>query len=101
MGSHSPDLCFYWYVSWEDLGPAVVTKIKVSLNQGSDNDAHINWLEYAASTINFAAVIVASQQPKHARPYPPTSDLRTIQFMGNHHLSCTTRKLSPILCQIG
>jgi hypothetical protein len=65
----------------------VVTKIQQSLNQGNNEDAHISWLEYAASTINFAAVIVVSQQPEHARPYPPMAmlfgDNTTANWVGN------------------
>jgi hypothetical protein len=52
MGGHLPDLFYYRYVSWEQLGPAVVSKIKKTLNQGGDANMHINWLEYAAATIN-------------------------------------------------
>jgi hypothetical protein len=85
MGGHSPDLCFYWHVSWEQLGPAIVSK--KTLNQGGDADAHINWLEYAAATINFAAVIVASKEPEHKLPYPPMAllngDNTTANRVGN------------------
>jgi hypothetical protein len=59
----------YWQLAWTDFGPAVANWIKTTLNQGHDDDAHINWLEYLANFFGLAlAAILEKEQPT---PWPP------------------------------
>jgi hypothetical protein len=71
MGGHSPDLRYYWQISWHQLGQCIVDKIAETLNKGKDDDIHINWLEYAATVINYAATIVSAQEPQHRLAWAP------------------------------
>jgi hypothetical protein len=51
-GGHAPVLRFFFQVSWADFGPAVVDKIRNTLNKGGVTDMHINWMEYIASLLS-------------------------------------------------
>ena len=70
-GGHAPVLRFFFQVSWADFGPAVVDKIRTTLNKGGVTDMHINWMEYIASLLSYAGTLTAAQAPEHWRPYPP------------------------------
>jgi hypothetical protein len=70
-GGHAPVLRFFFQVTWADFGPAVVDKIRTTLNKGGVTDMHINWMEYIASLLSYAGTLTAAQEPEHSRPYPP------------------------------
>jgi hypothetical protein len=69
-GGHAPVLRFFFQVSWADFGPAVVNKIRNTLNKGGDTYMHIKWMEYIASLLSYAGTLTAVQSPEHSRPYP-------------------------------
>jgi hypothetical protein len=79
IGGHSPSLGFYWFLSWKNLSEAIATFIKTTLNQGKRTDAHINWLEFIAIVINYAAVITCANLPKYHLPHPPK-----VKFIGDN-----------------
>jgi hypothetical protein len=79
IGGHSPSLGFYWFLSWENLSPVVAKFINSTLNKGQTTDAHINWLEFIAIVINYAAVIICACLPEFHLPYPPK-----VKFVGDN-----------------
>jgi hypothetical protein len=71
MGGHSPDLQYYWRMSWHDLHADLPDKIKHTLNKKGSEHIHINWLEFAAIMVNYAAVIVTARHNTLVPPFPP------------------------------
>jgi hypothetical protein len=63
MGGHSLNLCYFWQISWHQLGQPIVDKITAKLNKGNPDNIHINWLEYAVAVIDYStATIVLAQE---------------------------------------
>jgi hypothetical protein len=70
IGGHVlPSHQVYWTLAWTDFGPAVAKWIKTTLNQGGNEDAHINWLEYL--TIFFGLALAAILEKEQPTPWAP------------------------------
>jgi hypothetical protein len=58
IGGHVPSYQVYWTLAWTDFGPAVAKWIKTTLNQGGNEDVHINWLEYLTNFFGLALAAI-------------------------------------------
>ena len=74
-GGHSPDLKFWFQISWSEFGQEFNQWIINTLNEGGTTDAHINWLEYIASILNTGACVVTYQNRGTTLPWPPLIEL--------------------------
>jgi hypothetical protein len=57
-GGHSMDLGFWYQLFWRDIGAEFADWVLTPLNKGLPTDAHINWLEYMATSVCLAGSVV-------------------------------------------
>jgi hypothetical protein len=102
LGGHVPTHQVYWQLAWTDFGPAVANWIKTTLNQGHNDDTHINWLEYLANFFGLAlAAILEKEQPT---PCPlllyQTGDNTTANKAAAKGTARTDSKITAAVCRL-
>jgi hypothetical protein len=102
LGGHIPALQIYWTLAWTEFGPAIQNWINTTLNQGKDEDAHINWLEYLAQFCGLCLTSILEKQ--NPTPWPAflyqIGDNTMANKAAGSGTARTTNKVTAAICRM-
>jgi hypothetical protein len=100
LGGHIPALQIYWTLAWTNVGPAIKNWVSTTLNQGKDDDTHINWIEYLAQF--FGLCLAAILEKQNPTPWPAflyqIGDNTTANKAAGSGTARTTNKVAAAIC---